>query len=71
MPDFYGCWGKFVWPDTPPKEWEANWDLVLCGGDQGCIVGIDVYHLYLHEMFSLFLLQLFELRALHYISNLM
>jgi hypothetical protein len=29
MPEFYRCCGKFVWPDTPPKEWETTWDLVL------------------------------------------
>jgi hypothetical protein len=29
MPKFCGCCDKFVWPSTPPEDWETTWDPVL------------------------------------------
>jgi hypothetical protein len=29
MPEFCCCYDKFVWPSTPPEDWEAIWELKL------------------------------------------
>jgi hypothetical protein len=30
MPEYCGCYGKFVWPNgDPPEGWEVNWELKL------------------------------------------
>jgi hypothetical protein len=32
MPEYYGCYGKFVWPNgDPPKHWEVNSEPNLWG----------------------------------------
>jgi hypothetical protein len=27
MPEFYGCCGKFVWPNGESNDWEVTWEL--------------------------------------------
>jgi hypothetical protein len=26
MPEYYDCWGKWVWPSDEPEDWEETWE---------------------------------------------
>jgi hypothetical protein len=26
MAEFYGCCGKFVWPNGEPEDWDVTWE---------------------------------------------
>jgi hypothetical protein len=28
MSEFHGCSGKFIWPNSEPKDWKVTWELV-------------------------------------------